>query len=111
LINKWSYIINLYNHQNSVRKAKKFLNQLKSQDDLKDAHQKIFDFYEEILILVESKEFMLNTTNALKVSERDYVYQIWLPLLSKLFNINKNIVRIKTGETVPENTTKSKATL
>ncbi|KAG2201163.1 hypothetical protein INT46_007630 [Mucor plumbeus] len=111
LLNKWSYIINLYNHQNSVCKAKKFLNQLKSQDDLKDTHQKIFDFYEEILILVESKEFMLNTINALKVSERDYVYQIWLPLLSKLFNINKNIVRIKTGETVPENTTESKATL
>lgn len=111
LIDKWSYIINLYNHQNSVRKAKLFLNQLKCQDNLKDTSEKVFDFYEEILILVESKEFMLNTTNALKISERDYVYQIWLPLFSKLFNINKNIVRIKTGETVPENTTESKADL
>ena len=29
----------------------------------------------------------------------------------KSFNINKNIVRIKTGETVPENTMESKARL
>ncbi|KAI7889040.1 uncharacterized protein EV154DRAFT_515649 [Mucor mucedo] len=54
---------------------------------------------------------MLDTRNASKISERDYIYQIWLPLLSKLYNINKNIVRIKTGETVSENTTESKANL
>ncbi|KAG2204295.1 hypothetical protein INT47_009337 [Mucor saturninus] len=75
------------------------------------ANEKVFDFYEEILILVESKEFMLNTRNTSKISERDYIYQIWLPLLSKLYNINKNIVRIKTGETVTENTIESKANL
>jgi hypothetical protein len=111
LTDKWNYIISLYALQNGIRKAKKFLNQLKSQDNLKDTDEKVFDFYEEILILVESKEFMLNTKNASKISERDYDYQIWLPLLSKLFDINKNIVRIKTGETVPENTTESKANL
>ncbi|KAI9485921.1 MAG: hypothetical protein EXX96DRAFT_604174 [Benjaminiella poitrasii] len=60
-------------------------------DNLKDTNEKAFDFYEDILNLVESKEFMLNTANALKISEGDYVYQVWLPLLSKLFNINKNI--------------------
>ncbi|RCI00033.1 hypothetical protein CU098_011454, partial [Rhizopus stolonifer] len=81
LTDKWSYIINLYCHQNGIRKTKKFLNQLKSQDNLKETDEKVFDFYEEILILVESKEFLLNARNALKVSERDYVYQIWLPLL------------------------------
>ncbi|KAL7320744.1 hypothetical protein PS15m_000604 [Mucor circinelloides] len=31
---------------------------------------------------------MLNITNASKISGPDYVYQIWLPLFSKLFNIN-----------------------
>ncbi|PHZ10754.1 uncharacterized protein RHIMIDRAFT_34190 [Rhizopus microsporus ATCC 52813] len=63
------------------------------------------------LILVEPKGFMLNTTNGPKVSEGDYVYQIWLPLFSKLFSINENIVRIKTGKTAPENTTESKVKL
>ncbi|KAG2204323.1 hypothetical protein INT47_009365 [Mucor saturninus] len=111
LIEKWNYIMNLYNHQNGVRGAKKYLNQLKSQDNLKDVNEKVFDLYEEILFLVESKDFMLNTRNSSKISERDYIYQIWLPLLSKLCNINKNIVRIKTGETVSENTTVSKANL
>ncbi|KAI8085920.1 uncharacterized protein B0P05DRAFT_433671, partial [Gilbertella persicaria] len=96
LADKWSYIINLYCHQNGIRKTKKFLNQLKSQDNLKETDEKVFDFYEEILILVESKEFLLNARNALKVSERDYVYQIWLPLLTKLYYNHANIIGFKT---------------
>lgn len=48
LIDKRKCILNLYNHQHSVRKAKLFLNQLKGQDNLKDFNKKIFDFYEEI---------------------------------------------------------------
>ncbi|KAG1179359.1 hypothetical protein G6F70_001127 [Rhizopus microsporus] len=97
LVDKWAYIINMYNQLNGVCKAKKHLNHLKNQDNLEDTIEKVFDFFEEILILVESKEFMLNTTNFSKVSEEDYVYQIWLPLFSKLFNINKSIVGIKTA--------------
>lgn len=111
LIDKWSYVIHIYAYQNGVRKAKKIFDQLKSQGNIKQTNEKVFDFYEEMLILVESKEFMPNTTNASKVSERDYVYQIWLPLLGKLCGINKSIIRIKTGETVPENTTAFKAKL
>ncbi|CAO3674306.1 unnamed protein product [Rhizopus microsporus] len=111
LVDKWAYIINMYNQLNGVCKAKKHLNHLKNQDNLEDTIEKVFDFFEEILILVESKEFMLNTTNFSKVSEEDYVYQIWLPLFSKLFNINKSIVGIKTGKTISEDTTVSKAKL
>lgn len=48
LIDKRKYILDLYNHQHSVRKTKLFLTQLKSQDNLKDSDKKVFDFYKEI---------------------------------------------------------------
>lgn len=46
----------------------------------------------------------------MKLTERDYETQVWVPFFTKLFNIKKIfLVRIKTGESVPEESTKKKA--
>ncbi|KAI8366235.1 hypothetical protein BD560DRAFT_425011 [Blakeslea trispora] len=57
-------------------------------------------FLNEVLFQIESKQFMLSQNN----SERDYVYQLWFPVLTKLFFIN-NVIRIKTKEIVLAGTT------
>jgi hypothetical protein len=51
----------------------------------------------------------LDNKNTSKVSEGNCVFQPWLPVFNALFNINKNIVRIKTGETVLEGSSEAKA--
>ncbi|KAG0951792.1 hypothetical protein G6F57_002861 [Rhizopus arrhizus] len=57
----------------------------------------------------ESKQF-INENNSNKISERDYAYQLWIPILTKLFFIN-DMVRIKIGETVLAGTTIAKSLL
>ncbi|KAG0743011.1 hypothetical protein G6F62_012610 [Rhizopus arrhizus] len=53
---------------------------------------------------------MFNENNSNKISERDYAYQLWIPILTKLFFIN-DMVRIKIGETVLAGTTIAKSLL
>lgn len=45
------------------------------------------------------------------VSERDFAYQLWLPLFDKLFFINSNIIRIKASGTRLAGATASKEEL
>ncbi|CEJ05244.1 hypothetical protein RMCBS344292_19189 [Rhizopus microsporus] len=84
---------------------------LQSKQDVTDTDAKIYELFFEIFSLIESKNFILNKSNASKVAERDYLYQLWSSLFTKLFNIHGNIIRIKTSETVPGNTTISKIKL
>ncbi|KAI9469680.1 MAG: hypothetical protein EXX96DRAFT_464587, partial [Benjaminiella poitrasii] len=73
--------------------------------------QHILDFFSNILYLVDANQFIFEPSNHTKVSERDFAYQIWLPLLKKLFHINNDLVRTKAGETVLSGSTYSKADL
>lgn len=51
---------------------------------------------------------MLSQENGAKISERDFTYQLWLPIFQKVFHVNSEIVRIKVGETVLSESTESK---
>lgn len=52
------------------------------------------------MYFADSNRFILDPSNNNKVSEIDFAYQIWLPLLKKLFQINNDLVRIKVDEMV-----------
>lgn len=45
------------------------------------------------------------------ISESDYTDKIRLPIFKSLLAINKNLLRVKKGETVPDKSTLEKATL
>ncbi|CAO3663322.1 unnamed protein product [Rhizopus stolonifer] len=111
LIDKWNYAVLLYHQSNGIRNTKKYLSYLQSKQEITDTDTKIYELFFEIFSLLESKNFILNKSNASKVAERDYLYQLWSSLFTKLFNIHGNIIRIKTSETVPDNTTISKMKL
>ncbi|CEG69827.1 hypothetical protein RMATCC62417_05831 [Rhizopus microsporus] len=111
LVDKWNYAVLLYHQSNGVRNTKKYLSYLQSKQDITDTDTRIYELFFEIFSLLESKSFILNKSNASKVAERDYLYQLWSSLFTKLFSIHGNIIRIKTSETVPDNTTISKMKL
>ncbi|KAI7894390.1 uncharacterized protein EV154DRAFT_578680, partial [Mucor mucedo] len=64
-----------------------------------------------VLYLLDINRFILDPVNHAKVSQRDFAYQLWLPLFKKLLYINNSLVRIKVGETVLSGFTSSKADL
>jgi hypothetical protein len=49
--------------------------------------------------------------NPAKIFERDFSYQLWLPIFRKIFRINDEVIRIKVGETVLSVSTESKASI
>ncbi|KAG1465757.1 hypothetical protein G6F56_004824 [Rhizopus delemar] len=106
---QWNLISSLCKNNNDSRKARHFICKLKlASTTVKQ--ERTLDFLNEVLFQIESKQFMFNENNSNKISERDYAYQLWLPVLNKLFFIN-NMVRIKIGETVLAGTTFAKSLL
>ncbi|KAI7870101.1 uncharacterized protein EV154DRAFT_474237 [Mucor mucedo] len=92
-------------------KAKKYISTLESSASATRDQLRILDFFREIIYLLDSKQFMLNKNNKAKISERDFSYQLWLPIFQKVFHINNEIIRIKVGETVLSESTESKASV
>ncbi|KAG1551416.1 hypothetical protein G6F51_001854 [Rhizopus arrhizus] len=99
----WSRIVN--NNKKFIMKIPKL------EKSLQEKWEAITTLIINILCLVDANQFILEPSNYTKVSERDFAYQIWLPLLKKLFHINNDLVRIKVRETVLSGSTYSKADL
>lgn len=108
---KWEYIAESVVSENSTSTAEKYTSFLRSKSDISTEKKDILDFFSNILFLIDSNKFMLDPSIQSKVSERDFAYQIWLPLLKKLFHINGDLVRLKIGETVLSGSTHSKSEL
>jgi hypothetical protein len=93
-----------------MSEARKYFCRLQLQN-IRESDSQMLDFFQSLISLHHGKEFMLDINNESKVSERDYLYQLWLPIFRNLFNINNSTVRIKTGETVLEGSSEAKAAL
>lgn len=87
------------------------LDLLCSDKTLADSTYQIYKFYECIFDTIQNSQLILNPPTAeMKFTEGDYTYQIWLPLIKKLFNINgdNSNVRLKVAESVLDNSTDDK---
>lgn len=73
--------------------------------------RKVIKLFTTILDTIENNQFLMMTENADKNSEDDYSNQVWVPVFKALFSIHDNLIRLKTGETVPDDSTNGKATL
>lgn len=90
--------------------ARKTFNRLSSENDINEQTFKQLQIIDYFLDTFDNKQFFLHPEDPMKLTERDYETQIWVPLFTKLLNIKKIfLVRIKTGESVPEESTKKKA--
>lgn len=106
---KWEFIAASVISENNISTAQKYISLLHSKPDIGTEKQHVLDFFNQILYLIDCNKFILDPLNNTKVSERDFAYQIWLPLLKKLFHINNDLVRLKVGETVLSGSTYSKS--
>jgi hypothetical protein len=107
---KWNHAKQLYSQTNGMSEARKYFCRLQLQN-IRESDSRMLDFFQSLISLHQGNKFMLDTNNESKVSERDYLYQLWLPIFRNLFNINNSTVRIKTGETVLEGSSEAKAAL
>ncbi|KAI7870102.1 uncharacterized protein EV154DRAFT_607626 [Mucor mucedo] len=111
LKDSWEMISELCIVDKDSFKAKKYISTLESSASATRDQLRVLDFFREIIYLLDSKQFMLNKNNKAKISERDFSYQLWLPIFQKVFHINNEIIRIKVGETVLSESTESKASV
>lgn len=111
-LDKWRHAKQLYmeNGDDGMNEARKYICRLQLKD-IRETDARMLDFFQSLISLHQANSFMLDKRNESKVSERDYLYQLWLPIFRSLFNINNNTVRIKTGETVLQGSSEAKAAL
>ncbi|KAI8091096.1 uncharacterized protein B0P05DRAFT_528784 [Gilbertella persicaria] len=106
----WDTIHKALTTDHNFFQARRTFNRLSSENDINEYVFKQLQIIDYFLDTFDNKQFVLNPKDPMKLTERDYESQIWVPLFTKLFNIKKNLlVRIKTGESVPEESTKRKA--
>lgn len=110
MMDKWTYMEGLLTKYNDYQAAQKYLALVFSKDSTSKYQQKYIKLYMSILDCIENNPLLMNHDTK-KVSEVDYLTGIWVPVFKALFAINNNLIRIKTGETVPEDSTEGKATL
>ncbi|KAI7899835.1 uncharacterized protein BX663DRAFT_519662 [Cokeromyces recurvatus] len=108
---KWETISDLCIINKDSLLGKKYISTLESSPAITIYQLRILDLFREVIYLVDSRRFMLNQENRAKISERDFTYQLWLPIFQKIFHINDEIIRIKVGETVLSESTESKASI
>jgi hypothetical protein len=92
----WKYITAACKKNNNTILAKKYINGFCSLEETSERDTKIYSLLRVILETVNEQKYLLQPTT--QVTERDYSYNIWLPLLRKLFAINDNVVRLKSGK-------------
>lgn len=106
----WGTIYKTLAMDHNFFQARKTFNRLSSEKDTNEYTFKQLQIIDYFLDTFDNKQFFLNPQNPMKLTERDYESQIWVPLFTKLFSIKKIfLVRIKAGESVPEESTKKKA--
>ncbi|KAG0180821.1 hypothetical protein DFQ28_009079 [Apophysomyces sp. BC1034] len=84
----WDTVVALVNHTNSTTKTKKYLNNL-TTNDLED-----FTFSNG-LDIVAKNSFLWNEDNTSKVTESDFLMNVWCPLI-KFFVAIHSVLRMKT---------------
>lgn len=80
----WNLISCLCKTNNDTRKARQLICKLKLATTTV-TEERSLDFLSEIVFQIESKKFMLDQNNSSKISERDFAYQLWPPIFTKLF--------------------------
>jgi hypothetical protein len=61
------------------------------------------------LIVKHTSSYLLHSTYKKNNSEGNYLTEIWLPVLKSLFAINGNLIHLKFGETIPDDSTEEKS--
>ncbi|CAO3655131.1 unnamed protein product [Mucor hiemalis] len=111
-LDKWRHAKHLHmeNGDDGMNEARKYICRLQLKN-IREKDARMLNFFQSLISLHKANSFMLDKRYESKVSERDYLYQLWLPIFRSLFNINNNTVGIKTNETVLQGSSEAKAAL
>ncbi|KAI7887852.1 uncharacterized protein EV154DRAFT_448843 [Mucor mucedo] len=77
---QWNLNSSLCKSNNDGRKAQQLICKLKlASTSIKE--DRTLDLPNEILFQIESKQFMFHEKNSSKISERDFTFRLWVPIL------------------------------
>lgn len=110
ILETWDIILGLCQKYNNTDHALKYLKTICSTNLSSDI-KKIIYVLELVLITLDRNSFILNQANNDRVTEYDYLVQIWAPLLTSITNMDNNIIRLKVGESTSTYTTLAKKRL
>ncbi|KAG1456661.1 hypothetical protein G6F56_006781 [Rhizopus delemar] len=106
----WDAIYESLITHDSFFQARKTFYRISSGNDIDEYTFNQLQIIDYFLDVFGNKQFILNPQDTFKLTEEDYKSQICVPLFTKLFSTKKTfLIRIKTGESVPEESTKKKA--
>ncbi|KAF7720596.1 hypothetical protein EC973_007227 [Apophysomyces ossiformis] len=100
----WDTVVALVEQTNGVAKSKQYLKQIATNDR---ETERMIDVIHLILDTFDKNEFILNEDNIEKVTESDFVVNVWGPLLKAIADVH-GVIRMKSGESMNGYSTTSK---
>ncbi|CAO3701296.1 unnamed protein product [Rhizopus stolonifer] len=106
---KWEYICAKSVEKGNVTFGRRYLDRLCGSNKMLAAEYNTYKFLDTILDSIQSFQHILNPAYPNNIPKEDFIYNIWMLLFKRLFEIDSRIIRLKPGETVPDDSTSKKA--
>ncbi|KAI8393533.1 uncharacterized protein BYT42DRAFT_551376 [Radiomyces spectabilis] len=94
----WDVVGALIARTNDTDKAKEYIQKVKTKTN---EEKKLLDVITVVLQIIESNQFLLDPSHIDRVTEYDFIVQVWTPLVEAVINIH-GLLRLKIGESSPK---------
>ncbi|ORX42587.1 hypothetical protein DM01DRAFT_1411796 [Hesseltinella vesiculosa] len=94
----WDVVDGIIARTNHTDKAKEYIAKVKTNTV---EEKKLLNVISVVLHVIDSNQFLLDPTNVDRVTEYDFIVQVWTPLLKSIVDIH-GLLRLKIGESSPK---------
>jgi hypothetical protein len=93
----YDIVVSLIEKEHSSKKAISYVQQIKTR--CSDSQQ-LLAALANMIKIIDTNEFLLDPSNTARVTEYDFITQVWAPILKSLIDIH-GVLRMKIGESSP----------
>lgn len=93
----YNIVVSLIEKEHNSKKATSYIQQIKTH--CFDT-ERLLVVLAELIRIIDTNVFLLDPGNTTRVTEYDFILQIWAPILKSLNNIH-GVLHMKTGESSP----------
>ncbi|ORX53136.1 hypothetical protein DM01DRAFT_9035 [Hesseltinella vesiculosa] len=93
----YDIVVSLIDKEHNVKKAASYIQQIKTR--CSDT-ERLLETLATLIKIIDTNIFLLDPDNTTRVTEYDFITQIWAPILKSLIDIH-GVLRMKIGESSP----------
>ncbi|CAO3649660.1 unnamed protein product [Cunninghamella blakesleeana] len=107
ITNLWNTIVGLTKADNGFYRSRNYVTKVKQSSTSRN-EIKMLSVFEVLFDILENHERIFQKQLYKRFTEYDYLLKIWGPIMEAILSINKNMIRIKSGESINQSSSQMK---